>query len=109
MTNTFGRPQKRDAALAKLENQVVSRMKKMGTEPVFRRAKLRSTSLFWNDLHRALLLALLEFLLAGLAPLFDLFLGLVLRDAVSFLHLADELVSIARNDIELIIGEFSPL
>src|SRR5262245_44960488 len=36
-------------------------------------------------------------------------LGLVLREAILLLHLADELVALAVNDVELIVGQLAPL
>lgn len=42
-------------------------------------------------------------------PICNLFLCFVLGDTVSFLDSADQLVTLARNHFEVIIGELSPL
>src|SRR5665213_2946279 len=39
----------------------------------------------------------------------DLLFGLVLADAVGLLHLADQLVALAADDVELVVGELAPL
>src|SRR5581483_150985 len=42
-------------------------------------------------------------------PLADLLLGLVLADAVGVLDLADELVTLAADDVEVAVGQLAPL
>src|SRR6185503_8741251 len=54
-------------------------------------------------------LALLEVLFASPAPLIDLLLGLILRDAVALLHFSYELVALAGNDVQHVVREFPPL
>src|SRR6185436_20465125 len=59
-------------------------------------------------LQRLLLHFLLRFLLL-FQPGGNLLLGLLFRDAVGFLDLADELVAFARSHVELIIRQLAPL
>src|SRR6185436_13868079 len=42
-------------------------------------------------------------------PVGDLALGLVLADAVGVLDLADQLVALARDAVEVVVGELAPL
>src|SRR5690242_4555968 len=42
-------------------------------------------------------------------PLADLLLGLVLADAVRVLDLADELVALAGDGVEVVVGQLAPL
>ena len=43
------------------------------------------------------------------AETFDLLLGLVLGDPVLLLDLADELVALAGDDVDVVVGELAPL
>src|SRR5690606_25292546 len=42
-------------------------------------------------------------------PVLDLTLGLVLGNAVTFLNLARELVALAGDDVEVVVGQLAPL
>jgi len=39
---------------------------------------------------------------------FELLFRLFLGDAISLLDFADELITLSRNDVQIIVGEFAP-